>query len=142
MSPLVRLLRQLSRGGFRLSVEGMKLAVEPASRLTIEMDAEIRRFKSELMELASLVPLYHDVPSWPRPRGRSGSLDVGDFAVGDSVRLLDGREGLLKAALYDTRSGRVRYRVELLGDRPLLLDPEDLATPIRAREGAHAERRS
>lgn len=142
MNPLVRLLRELSRGGFRLSLEGTNLAVEPASRLSAEMDAEIRRFKCELMELVSLLPLYHDAPSWPRPRGRSGSSGVGDFAVGDSVRLLDGREGLIKATLYDTRSGRVRYRVELPGAGALLIDPEDLAPPLHAHGPEQAEGRS
>lgn len=98
------------------------------------MANEIRRFKPELMELVPLLHLYHDAPSWPQPQGRSGTPEVGDFAVGDSVRTIDGREGLLRATLYDTLSGRVRYRVELPGDRAALLDPEDLASPVSSLE--------
>lgn len=70
----------------------------------------------------------HEAPPWPAARGRDGlPVDAGGFIRIIGARLVfHGGTGTLRAVLYDTRSGRLRLRVDLGEDPGLLLDPEDL----------------
>ncbi len=141
MSRLVALLGRLSGDGISLDVEGAHLAVSPAERVTPELRDEIVRHRSDLMELArrhgpALLGLFRDCPSWPPPRGRSRGLSDPDAvlrAVGRLVSLRDGRVGVLGAVLYETRTGRIRCRVDFGPGRSLALDPEDVHLPPVAK---------
>ncbi len=145
MSPLVELLQRLDRDGFSLSADDDKLILAPGSRLTPELEAEILHHKPDLLSLAclhghSLANLFKDPPTWPRPRGRSGVLADPDAilrAIRRPVRLRDGRDGILRAILYETRTGRTRCRVELSSSESLSLDPEDVI-PLTVAEGRSA----
>ena len=122
------LLRALDSAEISVKVRGGNLALSPRSRLTPEIQAEILRHRP------ALLALFRDPPSWPPARGRSGPLPEGwRHNVGDSVRLLDGREGRLRALEYDTRSGRLRLYVEFGEGKRVLLDPEDLASTATRR---------
>jgi hypothetical protein len=133
VNPLVRLLGELDRRGLMLTSDGPDLIVEPGSRLTPELETEILGLKPELLELARvhgprLVGPFREAPTWPPARGRSGPVPPGLWsAVGHPVRLRDGREGRLRFAEYDTRSGRVRCRVDFAAGSDLI-DPDDLSS--------------
>jgi len=124
-------LARLAADGLALRAEEGVLVVWPAEKLTPELRTLLLRFKPDLLELLrlhgpSLLALFHHAPTWPLPCGRSGPAGHVWALVGGPVRLLDGREGRLRFAEYDTRSGRVRCRV----DFPYgwaLLDPEDVS---------------
>ncbi len=131
MTPLASLLGRLAREGFRLEALGGHIAVRPKTRLTPELRDEIVRYRADVLELLrlhgpNLLALFRDAPTWPPPRGRSGPAGHVWALVGGPVRLLDGRQGLLRFAEYDTHSGRVRCRVDL-PDGWALVDPEDVS---------------
>ncbi len=132
MTPLAALLARLVREGFCLEALGGHIAVRPKNRLTPELRDEIIRHRADVLELLrvhgpNLLTLFADAPTWPPARGRSGPV-TGDWwrVVGDPVRLRDGRPGRLRALGYDTRTGRLRCRVEIEGAEGGLFDPEDV----------------
>lgn len=123
---LTELLQTLDRAEVLVTVKGGHLAVSPRSRVKPELRDEIISHRRELLDL------FRDPPSWPLPRGRSGFLAdpaaiIG--AIGRPVRLRDGREGTLRAVVYDTQTGRLRCRLEIAGDGHLTVDPEELIPP-------------
>jgi hypothetical protein len=117
---LVELLRALDLAEILVTVKGIHLAVSPRSKVTPALRDEIIRHRVELLNL------FSDRPTWPLAQGRSGTLKDWSHTVGDPVRLRDGREGILRALLYDTRSGRCRCRVELPDRKAVMRDPEDV----------------
>lgn len=123
---LRELLRALDAAEVLVSVKGDRLSASPRGRVTPELQKEILRHR------AALVDLFRDPPTWPPARGRSGPLENWSHVVGDGVRTSDGRDGRLRAILYDTRSGRLRCRVELSDGTAVLLDPEDVLPAILA----------
>lgn len=139
MSALSALLARVAADGLTLQARGDALSVSPADRVTPELRALLLQSKADVLELlrihgSSLLSLFADAPLWPAARGRSGPLPEGwRHRVGDSVRLVDGREGRLRALEYDTRSGRLRLCVEFGEAKRLLLDPEDLASTAARR---------
>ncbi len=145
MNALARLLSDLAAGGFRLYAEGDFLDVEPGSRLTPELEAALREHKADVLELlrlhgSGLLALFRDAPTWPPAVGRSGLLSDPDAvfrAVDRPVSLRDGREGILRAVLYETQTGRTRCRVDLASGESLALDPEDVL-PATVAEGRSA----
>jgi hypothetical protein len=130
---LAALLARLAREGFRLEARGGHIAVRPKDRLTPDLRDEIVRNRADVLELLGLhgddlLRLFADVPPWPAARGRDGlPVDAEGFIriIGAPVAFA-GRTGTLRAVLYDTRSGRLRLRVDLGDGGGLLLDPEDL----------------
>ncbi len=130
MNPLAALLRRLEAEGLRLELRGDGIAVTPKHRLTPAVQAEILQHRADVVELLrlhghGLLDLFRDAPTWPPSRGRSGPVDRDLWqAVGKPIRLRDGREGQLRAISYDTRSGRVRLRVDFPNGWALV-DPED-----------------
>jgi hypothetical protein len=136
---LTTLLARVAADGLTLQARGDALSISPADRLTPELRALLLQSKADLLELlrvhgSSLLTLFADPPTWPPYRGRSGPLpEDWRYAVGNSVRLVDGREGRLRALEYLTRSGRLRCCVELEDGKRLLLDPEDLAPTVARR---------
>jgi hypothetical protein len=132
VTPLAALLAHLAREGFRLEALGGHIALRPRDRLTPELRDEIIRNRADVLELLrihgpNLLALFADAPTWPPACGRSGPV-AGDWwrVVGDPVRLRDGRQGFLRFAEYDTRSGRLRCYVEPEGAEGGLFDPEDV----------------
>jgi hypothetical protein len=123
---LLDVLRQMEAEEVSVRVDGNRLAIEPAISCSEGLRAEILRHEAELSEL------FRDPPSWPPVRGRSGTLENWSHVVGDGVRTIDGRDGRLRAILYDTRSGRLRCRVELSDGTAVLMDPEDVLPAIMA----------
>jgi hypothetical protein len=134
---LAELLRAFDRAEVIVTVKGGHLAVSPRSRVNLELREEILRHRNELLRL------FRDPPSWPLSRGRSGVLADPDAvfgAIGRLVKLRDGRSGTLRAAVYDTRTGRLRCRLEIAGGGHLTLDPEELV-PLAGGASAVAESR-
>jgi hypothetical protein len=129
---LSELLRWLDREEVLLIVEDDKLKWTAPRPPSDGLREEILRHRAELLDL------FRNPPTWPPARGRSGALENWSQVVGDVVRLPDGREAVLRALIYDTRSGHLRCRVELPGGAARLLDPEDLIPGVLA---AVAERR-
>ncbi len=134
MNPLARLLADLDSQGLSLQARGDGLAISPADRLTPELRAQLLQFKPDLLQLltvhgSGLLALFRDAPTWPPACGRSGPAGHVWGLVGQSVRVQDGREGVLRFARYDTRTGRVRCRVNFQNGWALL-DPEDLS-PVK-----------
>lgn len=131
MNPVVALLARLAHEGFHLEALGGHIAVKPKGRLTNELRNEIVRYRADVLELLrvhgpDLLMLYRDAPSWPLPVGRSSPAGPVLRLVGTSVALADGRQGLLRFVEYDTRTGRVRCRVDFSSGWALV-DPEDVA---------------
>jgi hypothetical protein len=130
VNPLAALLGRVAADGLTLEARGDGLAVSPAERLTPELRALLLQFKPDLLELLRahgprLLGLFRDAPTWPAPRGRSAPAEHVWRLVGKWVRLSDGREGQLSFASYNTRTGRVRCRVEFPSGWALV-DPEDV----------------
>ena len=78
MNPLAALLARLAREGFRLEALGGHIAVRPKDRLTPELRDEIIRHRTDVLELLrihghNLLALFADAPTWPPPRGESGT---------------------------------------------------------------------
>ena len=133
MTPLAALLSRLAREGFRLEARGDQIAVKPAEGLTPDLREEIVSNRAAILELLglhgeSLLRLFADAPAWPVARGRDGlPVDAGGFIrIIGAPLAFHGGAGTLRAILYDTRTGRLRLRVDLGDGRGLLLDPEDL----------------
>ncbi len=127
---LSELLRWLDREDVLLTVKGDRLKWSAPRPPSDGLREQILRHRAELLNL------FRDLPAWPPARGRSGPLSGRSHVVGDAVRLPDGREGWLRAILYDTRSGRLRCRVELPDGEARLFDPEDLIpAPTAASQG-------
>jgi len=136
VNALAALLARLAREGFHLEARGDQIAVRPADRLTPDLRDEIVSNRAAILGLLAihgdgLLRLFADAPPWPAARGRAGlPVDAGGFVrIIGAPLAFHGGTGTLRAVLYDTRTGRLRLRVDLvdLGDgRGLLLDPEDL----------------
>src|SRR5262249_55781467 len=113
MNALTDLLARLSREGISLALEGTHLAVFPGTKVTAELREEILRHRADLIDLVrlhgtDLLLLFRDPPTWPPARGRSGLLADPDAvfrALNRPVTLRDGRKGILRSALYETRTG-------------------------------------
>lgn len=129
---LPELLRWLDREDVLLVVEGDRLKWSAPRPPSDGLREETLRHRAELLNL------FRNPPTWPPVRGRSAPLENWSHVVGDVVRLPDGRKAVLRALIYDTRSGRLRCRVELPRGEARLLDPEDLIPGVVA---AVAERR-
>lgn len=133
MNALTALLDKLASEGLRLDLlEGERIAVTPKDRLTSDLRDAILRNRGEVLELlrlhgSGLLDLFRASPVWPPPRGRLQALEPFWWrSIGSPVRLADSREGVLAFISYDTRSGRVRFRVEFPNGW-VLVDPEDAA---------------
>lgn len=130
MNPLTEVLSRLAADGFRLELRGGHIAVIPRDRLTSEIRDEILRHRADILELlrvhgSGLVALYGDAPTWPQARGRSAPAEHVWQLIDSPVRFIDGREGRLSLAVYDTHTGRLRCKVDL-AEGSVLVDPEDL----------------
>lgn len=53
-TPLARLLGDLSRDGFTIRLDGERLVVAPASRLTADLREQIREFRADILELLQI----------------------------------------------------------------------------------------
>jgi hypothetical protein len=130
VTALAPLLSRLSTLGLSLELRGDQISVRPADRLTTGVRQEIIENRSAIIELLrqhgpDLVSLFRDAPTWPPARGRCGPAGRVWNLLGKTVLLTDGQEGILRLADYDTRTGRVRCRVDLPNGWKLV-DPEDV----------------
>jgi hypothetical protein len=133
MNPLTSLLSRLADQGLRMELRDEQIAVTPKNRLTPELRDEILQHRPDVLELlrlhgSSLLPLFRNAPTWPPCHGRSSPAGHVWSLIGQPVRLADGREGLLRFAEYDTRSGRLRCFVDFANGWKLA-DPEDMLGP-------------
>ena len=109
---LVEILRAADEAGLRLSVKGNSLAISPAGRLTDTLRIELLRHKADLLELDRLHGLSYFAGSVGHPPPRAPWDQIGR-----EMALPDGRRGILRAIEFDCRANRLRYCVEVAGER-------------------------